>query len=59
MMTRRGANWVRELISYLIGAVVSESRSRLQAAKPNSVDRCPQPCEVLIAFLPAAAQSRS
>src|SRR5712664_1826156 len=35
---RRGAELVRELISYLIGAVVLESSGRLQAAKPNSVD---------------------
>ena len=35
---RRGAELVRELISYLIGAVVSEARSRLEAAQPKSVD---------------------
>src|SRR6202790_1126665 len=32
---RRGAELVRELIAYLIGAVVLESSGRLQAAKPN------------------------
>ncbi len=35
---RRGAELVRELISYLIGAVVSEARRRLDAAQPQSVD---------------------
>src|ERR1700710_1936494 len=34
---RRGAELVRELISYLIGAVVAESQRRLDAAKPTSV----------------------
>src|SRR5882762_10160689 len=35
---RRGAELVRELISYLIGSVVSEAQRRLQLAKPKSVD---------------------
>src|SRR5471032_1145155 len=35
---RRGAELVRELISYLIGAVVTEARRRLQAARLRSVD---------------------
>ncbi len=35
---RRGAELVRELISYLIGAVVTEARRRLEAAQPQSVD---------------------
>src|SRR5271167_1877798 len=35
---RRGAELVRELISYLIGAVIAEAHSRLAAAKPQSVD---------------------
>jgi dGTPase len=56
---RRGAELVRELISYLIGAVVSESRSRLQAAKPNSVDDVRHHGEVLIAFSPGAAQAEA
>jgi len=56
---RRGAELVRELISYLIGAVVSESRSRLQAAKPNSVDDVRNHGEVLIAFSPGAAQAEA
>src|ERR1700726_2330064 len=33
---RRGAELVRELISYLIGAVVSEGRRRLELARPTS-----------------------
>ena len=56
---RRGAELVRELISYLIGAVVSESRSRLQAAKPNSVDDVRNHGEVLMAFSPGAAQAEA
>ena len=35
---RRGAELVRELISCLIGAVISEARRRLQAANPQSAD---------------------
>src|SRR5712672_856032 len=35
---RRGAELVRELISYLIGAVVLETRRRLELAPPKSVD---------------------
>jgi dGTPase len=56
---RRGAELVRELISYLIGAVVSESRGRLQAAKPNSVDDVRNHGEVLIAFSAGAAQAEA
>lgn len=47
---RRGAELVRELISYLIGAVVSEARRRLEAARPESVDDVRNHGEVLIAF---------
>src|ERR1700709_1162635 len=35
---RRGAELVRELISYLIGAVFSEARRRLEVAQPKSVE---------------------
>src|SRR6202049_1408516 len=35
---RRGAEFVRELISYLISAVFSEAQKRLQAAQPQSAD---------------------
>ena len=47
---RRGAELVRELISYLIGAVVSEARQRLEAAQPKSVDDVRNHDDVLIAF---------
>jgi dGTPase len=47
---RRGAELVRELISRLIGAVVSEARRRLDAAQPKSVDDVRSHGEVLIAF---------
>src|SRR3981189_597715 len=40
---RRGAELVRELISYLIGAVISEAGRRLGAAKPQSAHDVPQP----------------
>jgi dGTPase len=47
---RRGAELVRELISYLIGAVVAEARRRLEAAQPKSVDDVRNHGEILIAF---------
>jgi dGTPase len=47
---RRGAELVRELISRLIGSVVSEARRRLNAAQPKSVDDVRSHGEVLIAF---------
>jgi dGTPase len=56
---RRGAELVRELISYLIGAVVSEAQRRLEAAKPKSVDDVRNHGEVLIAFPAAAAQAEA
>ena len=49
---RRGAELVRELISHLIGAVVSEARRRLQAAQPKSAEDVRHHGEVLIAFSP-------
>jgi dGTPase len=56
---RRGAELVRELISYLIGAVVTETRRRLDAARPRSVDDVRNHGEGLIAFPPAVAQSEA
>ena len=56
---RRGAELVRELISCLIGAVVSEARSRLLAAKPQSVDDVRNLGEVLIAFPAGVAQAEA
>lgn len=56
---RRGAELVRELISYLIGAVISEARSRLLVAKPQSVDDVRNLGEVLIAFPAGVGQAEA
>jgi dGTPase len=56
---RRGAELVRELISYLIGAVVSEARRRLDVAGPESVDDVRNHGEVLIAFPSGVAQAEA
>jgi dGTPase len=56
---RRGAELVRELISYLIGAVVSEARLRLETARPQSVDDVRNHGEVLIAFSAGVAQAEA
>jgi dGTPase len=56
---RRGAELVRELISYLIGAVMSEARRRLDAAKPKSVEDVRNHGEVLIAFPAGVAQAEA
>jgi dGTPase len=56
---RRGAELVRELISCLIGAVVSEAGRRLQAANPQSVDDVRNHGEVLIAFPPDVARAEA
>jgi dGTPase len=56
---RRGAELVRELISYLIGAVVTEAGRRLQAARPQSVDEVRHHGEVLIAFPPQVAKAEA
>jgi dGTPase len=56
---RRGAELVRELISYLIGAVVLEARRRLELAQPTSVDDVRNHGEVLIAFPAAAEQAEA
>src|SRR6266404_2171062 len=52
---RRGAELVRELISYLISAVFSEAQQRLAAAKPQSAHDVRHYKEALIAFPPAVA----
>jgi dGTPase len=49
---RRGAELVRELISYLIEAVTSEAHRRLDAARPVSAGDVRRHGEVLIAFPP-------
>jgi len=56
---RRGAELVRELISCLIGAVVSEARKRLQIALPKSVEDVRNHGEVLIAFPADVAQAEA
>jgi dGTPase len=56
---RRGAELVRELISYLIGAVISESRGRLDIARPQSVDDVRHGEAALIAFSPDVAQAEA
>jgi dGTPase len=56
---RRGAELVRELISHLIGAVVSEARRRLDAAQPKSVEDVRNHGDVLIAFSAAVAQAEA
>jgi dGTPase len=54
---RRGAELVRELISYLIGAVASEARKRLDRAQPKSADDVRHHGEQLIVFPPDVAQA--
>ena len=56
---RRGAELVRELISYLIGAVVSETHRRLEVAQPKSVDDVRNLGDVLVTFPSAAAQAEA
>jgi len=56
---RRGAELVRELISYLIGAVFREARKRLEIAQPNSADDVRRYGDQLIAFSPEVAEAES
>jgi dGTPase len=56
---RRGAELVRELISYLIGAVVSEAGKRLDAARPKSADDVRNHDGTLIAFSAEAAEAEA
>jgi dGTPase len=56
---RRGAELVRELISHLIEAVVSEAGLRLQAARPGSVDDVRDHGKALIAFPAGVAQAEA
>jgi dGTPase len=56
---RRGAELVRELISYLIGAVMSEAGRRLEAAKPQSAHDVRHHAQPLIAFPPDVAQQEA
>ena len=56
---RRGAELVRELISYLIGTVVVETQRRLDVAQPRSVDDVRKRGAPLIAFSSAAAEAEA
>jgi dGTPase len=56
---RRGAELVRELISYLIEAVTSETHRRLDAARPVSAGDVRRHGEVLIAFPPEVAYAEA
>jgi len=57
--SRRGAELVRELISCLIGAVVSEAQRRLELARPTCVDDVRNHREMLIAFPAEMAQAET
>jgi dGTPase len=56
---RRGAELVRELISYLITAVFSEATKRLDAAQPGSVDDIRHHATQLIQFPAEAAEAEA
>jgi dGTPase len=56
---RRGAELVRELISYLIGAVISEARRRLEAAQPQSADDVRNHNDALVGFPADVAQEEA
>jgi dGTPase len=56
---RRGAELVRDLISYLIGAVVVETRRRLDVAQPKSVEDVRKHSVQLIAFSATAAEAEA
>jgi dGTPase len=56
---RRGAELVRELIAYLIGAVFSETRKRLDAAKPGSADDVRSHDGMLVAFSTEAGEAEA
>jgi dGTPase len=56
---RRGAELVRELISYLIGAVMSEAQERLEAAQPRSAHDVRHYRQPLIAFPADVAQAEA
>ena len=56
---RRGAELVRELISYLIGAVIAEARRRIEIARPQSAEEVRNYGDGLIAFSAAAAQAEA
>ena len=55
----RGAELVRELISYLIGSVVLEARERLEAVQPQSVEDVRNCGRTLVAFSPEVADAEA
>ena len=56
---RRGAELVRELISYMIGAVMSEASKRLAEAKPQSAQDVRHHHQPLVAFPHPVAQEEA
>ncbi len=56
---RLGAELVRELISYLIEAVVTETRRRLDAARPGSAEEVRHQPQALVAFGTEAAAAEA
>ena len=56
---RRGAELVRELISYLIGSVASEARRRIDLARPQSVEDVRHHGEQMVVFSPDAAEAEA
>jgi len=56
---RRGAELVRELISYLIGAVVAETQKRIEAAKPQSAHDVRLYHQPMVAFPAGVAQEEA
>ncbi len=56
---RRGAELVRELISYLIGAVIAETQKRLEAAKPQSAHDIRLYHQPMVAFPASVAQEEA
>ena len=56
---RRGAELVRELISYLIGSVMSETRKRLNAAQPRSSEGVRHHDKQLVAFSSGVAEAEA
>jgi dGTPase len=56
---RRGAELVRELISYLIDAVVTATRRQLAAAKPASADDVRNHNAALVGFPPEPAEAEA
>ncbi len=56
---RRGAEFVRELISYLIGAVAAETRRQLSLVRPQSVEEVRNAGQQLMLFPPDVAETEA